>query len=57
MDHDGRNTAALQADTVLAATMVKSIDELERNHRLAEGPLSEKLMRGIEGVSRRACRL
>ena len=54
MDHDGRNAAALQADTALAATIVKSIDELERNHRLAEGPLSEKLMRGIEATMRAA---
>ena len=54
MDHDGRNAAALQADTVLAATIVKSIDEVERNHRLAEGPLSDRLMQGIEATMRAA---
>ena len=54
MDHDQRMTAALQADTALAATIVKAIPELERDYRLAEGALSERFMLEVKTSMRKA---
>ena len=54
MDHDQRMTAALQADTALAATIVKAIPELERDFRLAEGALSERFMLEVKASMRKA---
>lgn len=54
MDHDQRTTAALQADTALAATIVKAIPELERDYRLAEGALSERFMLEVKASMRKA---
>lgn len=52
MDHDGRNAAALQADTVLAAKVVAAIPELERDYRLAHGPLSDRFMAEVQSSMR-----
>ena len=54
MDHDQRMTAAENQDAALAASIVKAIPELERDYRLAEGPLSEQLMREIMLAMRQA---
>jgi hypothetical protein len=54
MDHDQRTMQAEQQDTALAATIVKAIPELERDYRLAEGPLSERLMREVQASMRKA---
>jgi hypothetical protein len=54
MDHDQRMTAAQQQDTALAATIVKAIPELERDYRLAQGALSERLMLEIKTSMRKA---
>jgi hypothetical protein len=54
MDHDQRTMQAEQQDTTLAATIVKAIPELERDYRLAEGPLSERLMREVQASMRKA---
>ena len=54
MDHDQRMTAALQADTALAASIVKAIPELERDYRLAEGALSERFMSDLKASMRKA---
>ena len=54
MDHDGRNAAALHADTALAAKVVAAIPELEEHYRLAEGHLSQRLMAEIKASMRKA---
>lgn len=54
MDHDQRMAAAQQQDTALAATIVKAIPELERDYRLAQGALSERLMLEIKTSMRKA---
>ena len=54
MDHEQRNAAALKADTALAANIIKAIPELERDYRLAEGPLGERLMMEIKSTMKMA---
>ena len=49
MDYDqtmtaARQTATEQQDTKLASKVIAGIAELERDYRLAEGPLSERFM-------------
>lgn len=53
-DHDGRRAAAEQADTELAAKIVAEIVELERNYRLAQGPLSDRFMAEVRNSIRNA---
>ena len=59
MDYDqtmtaARHTAAEQQDTALAATIVMAIPELERDYRLAEGALSERLIRDVKAAMQKA---
>lgn len=54
MDHDGTNLAALQADPALAAKVVAGITELERDYRLAHGPLSDRFMADVQTSMREA---
>jgi hypothetical protein len=53
MDHDQRTSIAQQLDPVAAATIVKSIADIERDHRLAEGPLSDRMMDEIQAIIRK----
>jgi len=53
MDNDQRMNIAQQLDPVIAAAIINSIADVERDHRLAEGPLSEKLMSEIEQTIRK----
>jgi hypothetical protein len=54
MDHEQRMNIAHELDPGVAATIVKSIAEVERDHRLAQGALGDKLMAEIEAIIRKS---
>ena len=54
MDSDQQTRLAQSQDPELAARIVRSIAELERDYLFAWGPLSERLMREVAAVTRKA---
>jgi hypothetical protein len=54
MNHEQRAMQASQQDPAAAAAIIKSIAEIERDYRMAEGPLSELMMIGVEAAMRKS---
>lgn len=54
METDQQTKFAQQNDPILTAKIVREIEELERNYRLAEGPMSERFIREVTAVIRKS---